>query len=32
MEECEMNKGLLACVWGGTLDRVTLDVRHRVAV
>lgn len=31
MEECEMNKGLLA--WGGgTLDRVTLDVRHRVAV
>lgn len=30
MEECEMNKGLLA--GGGTRDRVALDVRHRVAV
>lgn len=30
MEECEMNKGLIS--GGGTLDRVTLDVRHRVAV
>ncbi len=31
MEEFEMNKGLFA-VGGGTLDRVTLDVRHRVVV
>lgn len=30
MEECEMNNGLLA--GGGTRDRVTLDVRHRVVV
>ena len=30
MEEYEMNKGLIS--GGGTLDRVTLDVRHRVAV
>lgn len=31
MEECEMNKSLFA--WGGgTRDRVTLDVRHRVVV
>ena len=29
MEECEMNKSLLG---GGTRDRVTLDVRHRVTV
>ena len=31
MEECEMNKGLISG-GGGTLDRVTLDVRHRVEV
>lgn len=30
MEEFEMNKSLLA--WGGTRDRVALDVRHRVVV
>lgn len=31
MEESEMNKGFISG-GGGTRDRVTLDVRHRVVV